>query len=165
MGSMRARTTIHIGGSRYLQAATAAVDNAKQTVSAAAAKVMDAGIKRVEKSLVEAMNKSNPVWQHLKGDLPAKRANFNEVPVIDVAPVIRGMASKPEWEKLITSIRHACFNVGFFYVINHGVPPCLVEATFAQTKRFFDLPLERKMEISCRDTPNRGYFEMFGGMI
>jgi isopenicillin N synthase-like dioxygenase len=39
----------------------------------------------------------------------------------------------------------ACHNAGFVYITNHGIAPELVEEAFAMTKKFFDLPTEKKM--------------------
>lgn len=45
---------------------------------------------------------------------------------------------------------------GFFYVINHGISQKFLDEVFAQSKRFFNLPLEEKMKL-VRNEKNRGY--------
>lgn len=50
----------------------------------------------------------------------------------------------------------ACVEHGFFYVTNHGVDRGLLEAVFAQSKGFFDLPMEEKMAL-LRSANHRGY--------
>ena len=50
----------------------------------------------------------------------------------------------------------ACVDVGFFYVINHGVDVNLLDETFEQSKRFFALPIEEKMKV-IHDENHRGY--------
>ena len=40
---------------------------------------------------------------------------------------------------------------GFFYVKNHGIPEELMEGVFRESKRFFNLPLEDKMDSLHRD--------------
>ena len=49
----------------------------------------------------------------------------------------------------------ACVEHGFFYVTNHGVDGALIEAVFAESKGFFDLPMEEKMKLQRRN--HRGY--------
>ena len=44
-------------------------------------------------------------------------------------------------------IRTACENVGFFFVINHGISEDLIGRIFAESKRFHDLPFECPIEI------------------
>ena len=52
----------------------------------------------------------------------------------------------------------AASRIGFFYVANHGVDDRLIANTFAQTKRFFDLPLAAKQELgTARSIAHRGY--------
>jgi isopenicillin N synthase-like dioxygenase len=50
------------------------------------------------------------------------------------------------------------------YVKNHGVSAELVDETFAQTRAFFNLPLDEKMKlhISKSGVALRGYIETFG---
>jgi len=50
----------------------------------------------------------------------------------------------------------ACMNEGFFYIINHGIDSKFLAEVFAQSKKFFALPLEEKMKV-FRDKNQRGY--------
>ena len=50
-----------------------------------------------------------------------------------------------EKRRVATAFRHACTQVGFFYLANHGVPQNLIEDAFGNAHRFFGLPLEGKM--------------------
>ncbi|XP_013654626.1 2-oxoglutarate-Fe(II) type oxidoreductase hxnY-like [Brassica napus] len=54
------------------------------------------------------------------------------------------------------SLKQACMDCGFFYVINHGISEELKEEVFEQSKKFFDLPLEDKMK-ALRNETHRGY--------
>ncbi len=45
---------------------------------------------------------------------------------------------------------------GFFYLVNHGVDPELIDEVFAQSKKFFSLPLEEKAKV-IHDKNHRGY--------
>src|SRR6202161_1239122 len=55
----------------------------------------------------------------------------------------------------------ACRDVGFFYVVNHGVDRALIERAFAQSHRFFDLPLAERQALAIETIGgNRGYSGM-----
>ncbi|OMO52559.1 Isopenicillin N synthase [Corchorus olitorius] len=53
------------------------------------------------------------------------------------------------------SIRQACMEHGFFYLVNHGVEEELVNKVFEESKKFFSLPVEEKMRLFSKDS--RGY--------
>jgi isopenicillin N synthase-like dioxygenase len=58
-------------------------------------------------------------------------------------------------------IRAAALDTGFFYVRDHGVSAALTTAIVAEARRFFALPLERKMAIDMeRSFCYRGYEPM-----
>nr|CAB3495460.1 unnamed protein product [Digitaria exilis] len=70
------------------------------------------------------------------------------LPVVDlVSPDLRAAAA---------AVRQACVEHGFFYVTNHGVDNTLMESLFAESKAFFDLPMEEKMKLQ-RSSNHRGY--------
>ncbi|KQJ97523.1 2-oxoglutarate-Fe(II) type oxidoreductase hxnY isoform X2 [Brachypodium distachyon] len=70
------------------------------------------------------------------------------LPVVDLASTnLRASAE---------SIRKACVESGFFYVSNHGIDDGLLERVFAESKKFFELPLEEKMALQ-RNSGHRGY--------
>ena len=81
-------------------------------------------------------------------------------------PVIDLSSSREDGSGLAQTaekIGAACRDVGFFYVINHGVDSALMAAAFAQSRRFFALPLEDKKSVaSDRIGGNRGYFGLMG---
>ncbi len=75
------------------------------------------------------------------------------LPIIDLAPSFDGKAGRAA---VAGEIRRACRDTGFFYVINHGVDPALVDGAFAAANRFFDLPCDRKME-AAKEGDSNGY--------
>ena len=78
------------------------------------------------------------------------------VPVIDIGDLADGVGESGV--RSIDEIAEAARTWGFFQVVNHGVPGSLVEATRAQMKRFFDLPVEEK-ELILRTRENPwGYY-------
>lgn len=77
-----------------------------------------------------------------------------EIPVIDAAP----LASESDLSRVAAEIGAACRKVGFFFVVNHGVPASLVAEAFAKSRAFFALPVAEKLEISIDLIGgNRGY--------
>jgi isopenicillin N synthase-like dioxygenase len=97
----------------------------------------------------------------LDPSLVAARVSLNEIPVIDMAPFLHGDAAGRA--ATAAKIGAACRNIGFFYIINHGVPADLVARTFAQSARFFAQPTAIKAEIAIEQSDcHRGWF-MVGG--
>jgi isopenicillin N synthase-like dioxygenase len=55
----------------------------------------------------------------------------------------------------------ACHDVGFFYVVNHGIPQSVIDDTFKLLKRFFALERDVKMDAHVQKNPAiRGYEPM-----
>ena len=77
------------------------------------------------------------------------------LPVIDLSSLSKdgsGLAQTAE------KIGAACRDIGFFYVINHGVDSGLMAAAFAQSRWFFALPVADKRTIAIEKIGgNRGY--------
>ena len=53
---------------------------------------------------------------------------------------------------LVDEIREICHEIGFFVVVNHGVDPALVSATFDMMRTFFALPEADKLRIDKRSS-------------
>jgi len=101
------------------------------------------------------------VSSQLDPALVARRIPLDQIPVIDFGPFLRG--SSAERKNVARMIGEACRNIGFFYLVNHGVRWELIERSFAEAKRFFTLPLERKREIAIEKSAcHRGYFGLGG---
>ncbi|KAF6845507.1 2OG-Fe(II)oxygenase superfamily protein [Colletotrichum musicola] len=85
---------------------------------------------------------------------------LEKIPIVD-AP---GIWSDKLEDRLAVAeqIREASRNIGFFYLINHGIDQSLAEQTMNEAKRFFALPEERKMEVFTGLVPNEyvGYHPM-----
>lgn len=91
----------------------------------------------------------------------AKQIPFDSIPLIDLGPFLAGTAE--DRARVAAEIGAACRGVGFFYVTNHGVPQTLIDAVFAESKRFFAQPHDEKMRISIVESPNhRGFFPIGG---
>eukprot|EP01095_Lingulamoeba_sp_RSL-Kostka_P001271 TRINITY_DN11815_c0_g1_i1.p1 TRINITY_DN11815_c0_g1~~TRINITY_DN11815_c0_g1_i1.p1 ORF type:complete len:371 (-),score=96.23 TRINITY_DN11815_c0_g1_i1:78-1190(-) len=61
-------------------------------------------------------------------------------------------------DEIIKKLYKACKDVGFFYVINHGIDEEKIKNLFEESKRFFSLPMAIKNTINASDNENfRGY--------
>jgi isopenicillin N synthase-like dioxygenase len=85
---------------------------------------------------------------------------FTDIPVIDVG----GLRSKRlvDRKAVAAEMREASHEVGFFYISNHGIEADILQQTFAETKRFFDLPLEVKHGVTIANSPISRGFEPIG---
>lgn len=98
--------------------------------------------------------------QSLAPSLPPIRTGAqDEIPVIDLAAYRAGEPGA--LERLGNDIRRVFEEVGFYFIVNHGVPKSLIDATFEQTRRFHALPLEAKMDIKINGN-NVGYLPVHG---
>jgi isopenicillin N synthase-like dioxygenase len=88
-------------------------------------------------------------------DRPAA-ASFTEIPLIDLVPLQDGTGLSRR--KVAEEICDACERVGFFYVLNHGVPEQTVREIFNASDAFFALPREEKMKLRLsKQTSFRGF--------
>ncbi|GAA5892411.1 isopenicillin N synthase family dioxygenase [Sporobolomyces salmoneus] len=80
------------------------------------------------------------------------------VPIIDFGPYLTG--APEDKAKVAQELYEACTKVGFLMLRNFDtiIPKTQVEETFTATKKFFDLPFEKKdkLEWECPES-NRGY--------
>jgi isopenicillin N synthase-like dioxygenase len=81
------------------------------------------------------------------------------IPLIDLSD---SFSPDIERRKAVAWAMHkAARETGFFYVANHGVPEALMQAQLDGARRYFDLPLARKMELDIAHSPiMRGYEPM-----
>ncbi len=89
-------------------------------------------------------------------------ADAPTIPIVDLADLFAGQPGA--LERTARELRHALTEVGFYFIVNHGVPMPLVREAFAQAARFHALPLERKMQIRI-DRHNVGYLPMKGDTL
>ncbi|WP_394285511.1 2-oxoglutarate and iron-dependent oxygenase domain-containing protein, partial [Corynebacterium sp.] len=76
------------------------------------------------------------------------------LPAISLQRLVGGPDRAAEIERL----REVTHTIGFFYLVDHGVPEDLQRRLFAVAKKFFAQPAEVKEEISNIASPQyRGY--------
>ncbi|TYI15587.1 hypothetical protein ES332_A08G196700v1 [Gossypium tomentosum] len=78
-----------------------------------------------------------------------------QLPIVDL--------SSPDRFSTANSIRQACIDHGFFYLVNHGVDEELVNEVFEQSSKFFSLPIEEKMKVIIKNY--NGYSPLFAGKL
>jgi isopenicillin N synthase-like dioxygenase len=79
------------------------------------------------------------------------------IPVMDLGPVLANVPGG--LQTAAAELRYALEEIGFFIIINHGVPPALIEQTFAEARRFHAQPLDAKMALRMNEH-NNGYMAM-----
>ncbi|SBS32175.1 2-oxoglutarate-dependent ethylene/succinate-forming enzyme [Marinomonas aquimarina] len=92
--------------------------------------------------------------------LNAEETEVSSIPVVDVSTLIDG--SDPD--SVANKIGDVCENLGFLYIVNHGVSKELMDKVKSYTEQFFDLPLEEKQKLNIENSGEtlRGYIPMFG---
>jgi isopenicillin N synthase-like dioxygenase len=83
------------------------------------------------------------------------------IPVIDISGFIAQSAR--EKARVAAELREACIDIGFFFVVGHGVPRAVVDGAFDAARSFFAQPLDAKMAISMERHSRcfRGYSPIF----
>lgn len=86
---------------------------------------------------------------------------MSTIPVIDVAPLLAGTPDQAR--AVANALGRACRDVGFFYIVGHGVPPDLRKRVFDTAIAFFSGPASIR-EAASFDGPgsNRGYIRLGG---
>jgi isopenicillin N synthase-like dioxygenase len=94
------------------------------------------------------MNVYAPSLAKIRPDAP------ETIPVLDLAPLMRGEVGAIE--ALGADLRHAFEEVGFYFIVNHGIAQPMIDAAFQAARRLHDLPLEQKMALRL-NKDNVGY--------
>jgi isopenicillin N synthase-like dioxygenase len=81
---------------------------------------------------------------------------MDQLPIIDLAGLAENDAAA--LKRIAAEIGRACREIGFFYIVNHGIAAETIAAAFAQSALFFALPIEAKRAIAIEKIGgNRGY--------
>ena len=76
--------------------------------------------------------------------------NASVIPVIDLGPYLAGEPGA--LDRAAAELRHALTEIGFYSIVNHGVPSMLVHEVYRQVARFHAQPLDEKLKISSIST-------------
>ncbi|CAL5197960.1 unnamed protein product [Lathyrus oleraceus] len=74
-----------------------------------------------------------------------------KLPIIDL--------SSPHRLSTASSIRQACVEYGFFYLVNHGVDEDFMNEAFKESAKFFSLPIQHKNNLNRKE--HRGYTPLY----
>jgi isopenicillin N synthase-like dioxygenase len=88
--------------------------------------------------------------------------NASVLPVIDLGPYLAGEPGA--LDRAAAELRHALTEIGFYSIVNHGVPSMLVHEVYRQVARFHAQPLDDKLKIKL-DKHNVGYLQMMGDTL
>src|ERR1700737_5053339 len=84
------------------------------------------------------------------------------IPVIDLGPYLDGHPGAID--RTAGELRFALTEIGFYFILNHGVPSEQIRGVFRQVARFHAQPLEKKLEIKL-DNHNVAYLPLKGATL
>ena len=87
----------------------------------------------------------------------ARAVRETAIPIIDFGPCFAGVPGALETTAAV--LRDTLQTVGFFVMVNHGVPTSLIEHTFAEARRFHAQPMEKKLALRMNEH-NNGYMSL-----
>jgi isopenicillin N synthase-like dioxygenase len=89
-------------------------------------------------------------------------ADTDTIPVIDLGPYLAGAPGA--LDSAARDLRFALTKIGFYFIVNHGVPATLIRDVYRQTARFHAQPLNKKLAIKL-DKHNVGYLPLQGDTL
>ena len=89
-------------------------------------------------------------------------SDANTIPMIDLGPYLAGESGA--LDRAAAELRHALTGIGFYSIVNHGVPSALVNEVYRQVARFHARPFGEKLKIKL-DKHNVGYLPMMGDTL
>jgi isopenicillin N synthase-like dioxygenase len=78
----------------------------------------------------------------------------NAIPVIDLGPYLAGEPGA--LDRAAAELRHALTEIGFYTIVNHGVPSALVHEVYYQVTRFQKADSHRATSQYLIDDMERG---------
>jgi len=85
------------------------------------------------------------------------------LPIIDLEPWFAG--NPQQRFELCQRVRRVCHETGFFYVVNHGIPPDISDSYLQSMKEFFALPTSTKRAIDKRGPAQFRGWEQLGSEL
>ena len=79
------------------------------------------------------------------------------IPVIDFGPCFAGAPGA--LDATASTLRETLETIGFFVMVNHGVPEPLIDQTFVEARRFHAQPMDWKLALRMNEH-NNGYMTM-----
>lgn len=96
-----------------------------------------------------------------RSDLAAQITDFDQLPVIDVADLASPDLARRQ--SVADAIGRACREIGFFYIVNHGITQPEIDEVYRMAAAFYTLPLEEKRHYDINHFGrHRGYVPVGG---
>ena len=89
-------------------------------------------------------------------------ADSETIPIIDLGPYLAGEPGA--LDRTAQEMRFALTQIGFYFIVNHGVPRELINATFERVRRFHAQPIDKKMALKLNHH-NTGYMPIRGNTL
>ena len=89
------------------------------------------------------------------------------IPKINISDLVINGLNSSKSKGIIKKIRKACLDVGFFTIVGHGISTKLINSTLITSKKFFNLPMYKKLKVASQKWNKknsniyRGYFPSF----
>ncbi|KAI9116333.1 hypothetical protein K1719_012500 [Acacia pycnantha] len=81
---------------------------------------------------------------------PQERIIHVSTPQLNLPPIDLSKLHGPQHDQVVAEIAGAAHTLGFFQVVNHGVPLELLEALKSAAHKFFSTPPEEKKAAACQ---------------
>ena len=94
---------------------------------------------------------------------PTESSSRGGPPIVDLEPAFSGDARQRQ--ALAAEIGEICHRIGFFYVVNHGIPAAVTANYLAAMKAFFALPLSVREAIDKQNSPQFRGWEQLGSEL
>ena len=79
------------------------------------------------------------------------------IPTVDISPYVSSNASQKSLDDVVEAVRHACTTYGFFQLVGHRVSRESQAEMLKCAKRFFELPMEEKMEVQLQNSMGKSF--------
>jgi isopenicillin N synthase-like dioxygenase len=80
-----------------------------------------------------------------------------DIPIIDISSFISSKGEGADAAAVVSRVRDACENVGFFIITGHCIDRGMLDAHWEETRKWFDLPIEVKSECPMTKDYVYGY--------
>lgn len=85
---------------------------------------------------------------------------LSSLPILDISALDAGEDAAEQFRRKLREVTH---EVGFFYLVGHGIEQELIDEVVDVSRRFFELPTEDKLAIENINSPQfRGYTRVGG---
>ncbi|MFM9971018.1 MAG: isopenicillin N synthase family dioxygenase [Burkholderiales bacterium] len=91
-----------------------------------------------------------------------ERAALSTLPVVDLAQFVKG--TPRQRLAVAEQIRQACIDIGFFYLLGHGLSQSEIDLVHGMGLKFFALPLDEKMKTRTDNSSVRQGYIRTGGV-